>query len=279
MNQTKSHRLLTSFRTWLDYKLCKNLEAYREVTMDLYDYDDPKFYTYEVLAGTDYQWIYDSSVGVSIPSGISHDGGTINRGDGGMRIDFDNGRIISDGGSNTGLSNPTIDVAVKEINTFIVTESVENLINKMNFDIKPSLETPDGYLAPEQIITPCIFINLANKENESLCFGGMDEQKYLVRCTAFVDEYQAIGLQDTLTNSFREYFPIMDASDSPIDEFGDLKSPPFNFETVRASATYDNNAKRGYIKKCIYNSYENDKFSENNPSLRLAIVDFHISDV
>lgn len=278
MNASISMRLLASMRVWIDYQLCKNAGAYSSQTINLYDYEDPKYPNYEVLQGTAYQWVYDSSI-MTVPTEIDHSGGTVARGSGGLRIDFDNGRIISDSGENTGLTTPSIDVGVKEVNTYITTASYQDLISQMNTEKRPDFKAATGALKPDDIITPCLFIKLFDKNNTSFCLGGQDRRNFSIRCIVFANDWQIMGVQDALTDTHSQCFPLLDADDLPLDEFGDLKSPPFNYETLLADANYDNVNKKVFINKVVFNSYENDRFSDNNPSLRLAIIDFHLSDI
>ena len=106
MKPTFSHNVVNSFFLWFDHFLMTKGEAYKTFTTKLYNYSDPRLGGDKVVYGSPYkQWVYDKSItGATIPTGFTINGSIVPTGTSGMKIDFDNGRIIFNSGVSTDLN-------------------------------------------------------------------------------------------------------------------------------------------------------------------------------
>ena len=117
MKPTFSHNVVNSFFLWFDNFLMTKGDAYKTYTTKLYSNPDFRLGNDKVAYSSPYkQWVYDKSItGATIPSGFTVNGTFLPTGTSGMRIDFDNGRIIFNSGVPTNL-NISGTYSVKEIN-------------------------------------------------------------------------------------------------------------------------------------------------------------------
>jgi hypothetical protein len=270
--------VLSSFRTWLDHVILDKGEAFSNQTLQMYETaTDEQYPTQDTYSASIYQWVYDSSIpGASIPAAVDEvAGGTISRGTDGLHIDFENGRAIFTG-SHAGITDMTIDVSVKEINTYITTSSDQQLVHELKFGEEPDLRPVNGPLLPNQIVSPAVFIRLIKRDNDPACIGGMDWTKLLIRCVCFGSEWQLTSLGSILGDKKHCSLPILAASDLPIDEYGDIKGGSFDYDALIA-ASYTSSDKLAFIDQVSYSTYENDSLSKNHPKIRVGFADFTIT--
>ena len=159
------HEANTSFALWLDHYLLVRGEAFSNrqgeiftmlIELPMYPEDNDGFISYN----SEYkQWVYDSDVkDAEIPSGVYIDTGDgvynfCERGQSGLMIDFDNGRVLLSGqyfSSNYNTLQINADFAVKDVNIYLADDTEENLVleNKYNVNSRgtPKLRTRNWLL-------------------------------------------------------------------------------------------------------------------------------------
>jgi len=106
MKPTFTHNVINSFFLWFDNYLMTKDDAYKTYTTKLYNYNDDRLGGAKVIYGSPYkQWVYDKSVtGATIPNSFIIDGISVPTGTSGMKIDYDNGRIIFNSGVSKNLN-------------------------------------------------------------------------------------------------------------------------------------------------------------------------------
>jgi hypothetical protein len=111
---------------WADNFITNKGEAFQNHTAPLYPMgtDDRLGDGFVAYSSPHKQWVFDESVnGAQIPSGIYNNGNFINRGDDGLILDFDNGRVMLD--ASFGENNPSLSgtYSVKEFNFYITNQT------------------------------------------------------------------------------------------------------------------------------------------------------------
>ena len=259
MIETYSHKLLSSVKEYIDYRLLKDLQAFSIKTGTLFRYTDNKFSNKTVYGSSYAQWSYHKEVsGVIVPSGF----GSYTRTGDGLHIDFQNGRILFDSG-HTNLSI-TGTWTVPNINTYITTYPTSKLISQENFKVSPDFKNPSTYLPPYSNVLPGLFLRLAETNNEPWAFGGEQMTEYNIAITALVNNSRyLVGLFDIIRDLEERNIPIL--STTPKDIYGDLKDSDWNYNNFLT-----NNNDYALITDSYLKFIEIDNFSERNPDVYMG---------
>jgi hypothetical protein len=271
------HELTTSFMLWADHFITQKAEAYQNYVSPLYPMgtDDQLGDGFVTYSSPHKQWVFDESVeGANIPSGIYNNGTFMERGEDGLIIDFDDGRVILD--ASFGASNNTLsgEYSVKDFNFYITNQTEEQLIIESKFDSNGRFKQELSGIAPHKQVVPAIFVNPELIENQPFAFGGEDKTTTNIRCVVFAENtYQLDGALSLFTDSKNEVFKKLDYSDYPLTEYGDITG--FNY--VELSNTKNSNF---FHVEEARASKLSDRVSKNiDPSLFVGFIDFEITNL
>jgi len=199
------HQVTTSFVLWADNFITKKADAFSSKSSDFYaDTGDARLGPGLVSYNSPYkQWVSDESIeGANIPSGVYDNGTFVPRGQDGLKIDFDNGRVIFD--SSFGANKTTLsgDYTVKDFNFYITNQTEEQLIVESKFDSNSRFKQSLGGIEPYKQVIPAIFVNSEMAENEPFAFGGEDKTTTSIRCVVFAENtYQLDGALSVFADS------------------------------------------------------------------------------
>jgi len=278
MKPAFSHDVMNSFFLWFDNFLMKKGEAYKTYTTKLYYRDDDRLGGSKVTYSSPYkQWVYDNSItGATIPTGFTIDGSIMPTGTSGMKVDFDNGRIIFDSGVSTGL-NISGTYTIKEINSYITDQPEDNLIIENKYITNSRFTVIESGIAPYNPVTPCVFASIEDIDNSPFAFGGEDETLCRIKSVVFCENlYQLDGLLSVFADSFNECFSKIPMTVHPIGEFGAIKTgvypTGYNYETLN-SAYSDSTL---FISDVEVAKIKDNVLKELNPILHIGFVDFDV---
>jgi len=278
MKPTFTHNVINSFFLWFDNFLMTKGDAYKTYTTKLYNYQDPRLGGDKVVYGSPYkQWVYDKNItGATIPSGFTINNQFVSTGTSGMRIDFDNGRIIFNSGVSTGL-NITGTYSVKEVNSYITDQPEDNLIIENKFVTNSRFTVSENYIAPYNPVTPCIFASIETSHNTAFAFGGEDETKCIIKVVAFCENlYQLDGVLSVFGDSYNEIFSIIPMTGHPLGEFNEMKTGayPTGYDYKNLSNSY--NSQTLFISHVETSKIRDSVIKELNPILHIGFLDFEI---
>ena len=231
------HQVTTSFVLWADNFITKKADAFSSKSSDFYaDTGDARLGPGLVSYNSPYkQWVSDESIeGANIPSGVYDNGTFVPRGQDGLKIDFDNGRVIFD--SSFGANKTTLsgDYTVKDFNFYITNQTEEQLIVESKFDSNSRFKQSLGGIEPYKQVIPAIFVNSEMAENEPFAFGGEDKTTTSIRCVVFAENtYQLDGALSVFADSKNEVFAKLGFEDFPLTEYGDTTG--FNYKELATS--------------------------------------------
>lgn len=267
MIRTLDHKVLSSFKEYASNKILNDLQAYKNKTVSFYENYDSRVQNKVVYSSPYAQWNYNSSVsGSNIPTGTS-DGA--NRSSG-IVFDFINGRVLRNSGQ-TEL-NLTANVAVNEINFYISSKSDDKFISETKFDTLYDLAQANTFIRPDSVIAPCVFFKFRRTTQNDFSLGGGAMNEWSVRLIAMtLDLDMMIGIQNVCRNMIQKNFPLLETT--PLNEYGDLKSPPWDYNSIASSATQD---RMLYIEDGVFVNLEVDSFSHNNPNMLVSMATFEI---
>ena len=234
------NNLSASLFLWVENRLLNNAQAYVNLTTRLYHTPDPSLGTGYVAYAAPYkQWVYDSGVaGAEIINSVSGNFGTYERGDNGLKIDYNNGRVILDASVGTNLIM-TGSYAFKEVNFYAQPDTHEQVYSEYTDGkfVRNPMYNNSGQTgaSPNSIMTPAVFITKLNGMNEPFAMGG---QQNSVRGFSFLiladSQYQVDVFSSVMTDARDKYIPLLDIKDDPINEWGDLKSG-YNYNNLKNS--------------------------------------------
>jgi len=278
MKPTFTHNVINSFFLWFDNFLMTKGDAYKTYTTKLYNYQDPRLGGDKVVYGSPYkQWVYDKNItGATIPSGFTINNQFVSTGTSGMRIDFDNGRIIFNSGVSTGL-NITGTYSVKEVNSYITDQPEDNLIIENKFVTNSRFTVSENYITPYNPVTPCIFASIETSHNTAFAFGGEDETKCIIKVVAFCENlYQLDGVLSVFGDSYNEIFSIIPMTGHPLGEFNEMKTGayPTGYDYKNLSNSY--NSQTLFISHVETSKIRDSVIKELNPILHIGFLDFEI---
>ena len=279
MKPTFSHNVVNSFFLWFDHFLMTKGEAYKTFTTKLYNYSDPRLGGDKVVYGSPYkQWVYDKSItGATIPTGFTINGSIVPTGTSGMKIDFDNGRIIFNSGVSTDL-NITGTYSIKEVNSYVTDQPEDNLIIENKYVTNSRFTVTENYIPPYNPVTPCIFASIETAHNTAFAFGGEDETKCIVKLVAFCENlYQLDGLLSVFGDSYNEFFSLIPMTGHPLGEFNELKTGVYTtgYDYNNLSNAY--NSQKMFISHVETSKIRDSVLKELNPILHIGFLDFEIT--
>ena len=278
MKPTFTHNVINSFFLWFDNFLMTKGDAYKTYTTKLYNYEDPRLGGDKVVYGSPYkQWVYDKNItGATIPSGFTINNQFVSTGTSGMKIDFDNGRIIFNSGVSTSL-NVTGTYSVKEVNSYITDQPEDNLIIENKFVTNSRFTVSENYIPPYNPVTPCIFASIETAHNTAFAFGGEDETKCIIKVVAFCENlYQLDGVLSIFGDSYNEIFSIIPMTGHPLGEFNEMKTGayPTGYDYKNLSNAY--NSQTLFISHVETSKIRDSVIKELNPILHIGFLDFEI---
>ena len=278
MKPTFTHNVINSFFLWFDNFLMTKGDAYKTYTTKLYNYEDPRLGGGKVVYGSPYkQWVYDKNITAAIiPSGFTINNQFVSTGTSGMKIDFDNGRIIFNSGVSTSL-NVTGTYSVKEVNSYITDQPEDNLIIENKFVTNSRFTVSENYIPPYNPVTPCIFASIETAHNTAFAFGGEDETKCIIKVVAFCENlYQLDGVLSIFGDSYNEIFSIIPMTGHPLGEFNEMKTGayPTGYDYKNLSNAY--NSQTLFISHVETSKIRDSVIKELNPILHIGFLDFEI---
>lgn len=278
MKPSFSHNVLNSFCLWHDNFVMTKGEAYKTYTTKFYKQTDTRVGGDKVIYASPYkQWVYDKSItGATIPSGLTVDGSFIPTGTSGMKLDFDNGRVIFNSGVSTSL-NISGTYSVKEINSYVSSEPEDTIIIENKYISNSRFTTVETGVAPYLPVTPCTFSIIENSQNDPFSFGGEDVTTNHLKIVAICENlYQLDGLLSIFADSFNEIFSIIPMTKHPIDEFGGVKTGlyPTGYNYLDLKNQYKDTTL--FISDVQTSKMRDDVVRELNPNLYIGFLDFEI---
>lgn len=269
--------LMSSFYLWLDHEVLSKGEAFINYSGKLYNSPDPNFSINSAYSSPFRQWVYDSSVpNANIPSGVFVNGNYCARGDSGLNIDFNKGRVILNSGVNS--NNITANYSFKEYNIYYTDEREEKLLFEKAYSLIPKVTQIASGLGYLDTPYPCIFIKHRMGENVPFAFGGEDSTKTMVRCIILAsNSFSLDGLISILTDSARKVFPLLDSEKFPFNYFGDLKSgQSFNYISLCKEQLPFSFV---YIDKVTVSKLDEIDNVKINKKCVAALIDFELSHI
>lgn len=226
MKSQFSNNLLFSFYLWSENQLLNNGEAFINNNSKLYYTPDERLGSKIAYASPFKQWVYDSGVNNGIVlQNVSGDFGSIERGQSGMMVDYENGRVLFDSAVGTGL-NISGNYSIKEFNFYQSNETDEYIIISDKYYFNPRYQDlPCSGIPPYSMTTPAVIITNNKIINEPFAFGGMDDTKVGVSMIVMAESmFQINAINSFFVDKKYKYFPLLDLRLDPINEYGDLKS-------------------------------------------------------
>lgn len=283
MKTTYITNLMSSFYLWLDHEILKQGEAFINYSGQLYKTEDPNFQTSTIYGSAFRQWVYDSSIpNANIPSGVTYNNNTLNRGLSGLSIDYNKGRIIFYNNTINTTGNLQTSFALKEYNLYYTDEREEKLLFEKAYSVTPKTYQATGALNYLDNPYPCIFIKHRFGENIPFSMGGLDATQNSIRCIILAsNSFSLDGVISILNDSVRKMFPLLNGQDFPFNFVGDFKNLQSNnrhFDYVQLCKTKGQNDLI-LIKNVTITKLDEIDNAKINKKCVAALVDFDLESI
>lgn len=237
MNYPIDLSILSSFKEYLDHKVVEKLGAWKNSSLSFFvDSTDDRMVNYKKIGAGPRQWLYDSSISgatIADPTQFTPTGWQA------AKTDFKNARFVAPSGV-AGAVPTSGTVAVKHFNSYLTTRDDEELFENTNFGFPPEMASKTAASKADSYHSPCYFVKMTNTRNEGLAFGGLDKTIYNVRVTCFAKtEAELISLASVFRDIKNTNTMVL--NETPLNEFNDLKSRPWNFHTEITEAQASGN--------------------------------------
>lgn len=234
MQTTFSTITLLSFYQWLDNKILQDGQAYTNTTSRFYYKPDERLGANFVAYHAPFKsFVWDSGVsGASIITSISGNFGSLSRGQSGMMVDYENGRVIMPAsfGTDKIISGS---YAFKDFNVYFANQSQEVMVFTNKYYLNSRFnrqvtQTPPAY----DMVSPAIFISNTYSENKNFALGGLYNTSSTITLTVMAENLNQLeGVLSIMTDSKDENFPQLNKNTWPLNFYGDFKSG-YNYETI-----------------------------------------------
>lgn len=270
MKRQYIHDLYSSFILWMDHILANKGEAYFNVNSPLYPMKDDVFRNASVYGSPYKSWVYDSSItGAMIPSGVYSNGNFIPRGQSGLKLDFNNGRILFSGGINIPVSGQ---FAPKEFNIYTTTQSDEELVFETRIDFASQFPIVGSGIPSDKIVCPGIFVRVNTMQSEPFAFGGEYNTIVPIRAIILSDStFKLNGVGNLFVDEKENNFLVF--SQTPINEFGDLKTGYYSYNDYLNQ--YFDNSRLAYLEDIDFSTMTAVNNTQN-PDMRIGFLDFNV---
>jgi len=269
MKRQPLNDLYSSFNLWFNHTLLEKGEAYNNYYTQFYPIADDVFKNWSVYGSPFKQMVYDSSItGAMVPSGVYSNGNFIPRGQSGLTIDFNNGRVLFSGGINIPVSGQ---VGFTEFNVYATTKSDQELIFQNRINLASQFPQNLTGILSYKVIAPAIFIRFGSLKSDAFALGGQYNNTVDARAIILSDSnYTLDAIGNIFVNQKEKNFLVF--SHTPLNEFGDLKTGHFNyFDDI--TQYYDPN-QLAYLETIDFAKLAVP--SVTNPDIRVGFLDFRI---
>ena len=228
MNPSFSETTLNSFYQWLDHRILTQGQAfYTNTSQYRYQPDSTLGTGYVAYAAPIKSFVWDSGIaGATVATTVTGSFGVLSRGQSGMMMDYVNGRVIlpASFGTNATISGS---YSFKEMNVYYANQSQERMVftNKYYLNSRFNRTAATSTPPPYSMVTPCIFITNNQSENEPWAFGGVYKTVFHITLNVLAENLSQLeGVLSILEDSRKGYFPQLDASEWPLNSYGDFKN-------------------------------------------------------
>lgn len=252
--------LISTLKEYIDFKLISKLNAWKneDITLTV-DTTDNRLVKYRKYQGPSRQWVYDSSVSganIANPSGFPTSG---------WKTDFVNSRFIIPTGQ-TGVAPSSVNIAIKHFNSYVSSFDDQELFENTIFSPPEML---DKQPKPDSFHAPCYFVKMFQTNNEGFAFGGLDKTNFNIKITIFCKNERELLVFGSVIRDLKGLsVPLL--SSTPLNEFNDLKSRPWNLVNELNSAESAGNSFI-HIEDSSFNSLKSDNINSRAKNAFLGL--------
>lgn len=227
-----TNRILPSFTMFVDNLLLSKGSGFRNANAESLTLVKENNFPDKLCFASPYrQFVYDNSInGAKFPSGIYIQNNFIPKGQSGLFIDYDMGRVFLD--KVTSSQKVYADFAYKDFNIYYNYNNINQLIFDTENPIKLNLISNSGSspLNYNDIVYPAIFIHQNYTEKFPFSFGGHQKQIVDIECVIISNNLFSLdACSSILCDSVNKTFPVLQPKDMPLNVYGDYKYSGFNY--------------------------------------------------
>jgi len=259
VNPTTDHYIAQSLKEFLNWKCLSDLGAFKTVSGNFTTYK-PEKKNFTAFGSPYAGFSYNSDISGVIPANLS--------GVSGLKIDYRNGRFLAPSG--TSYSGGTT-FSVNEVNFYVTSLPDSKLIFETKPLQNPVLSAATGFMPPNSVVAPCVFVKNYSSQSEEHCLGGYSKLDWTFKIVALMRrEKELLGIQKIVRDARNEVFPIL--TETVFNEYGDLADPAWQYsEKMAAMDDY------AFISDSTFKIVEADVFTDDNPKMFVGIGNLTVS--
>ena len=276
MKSQYENRVVSSFVLWLDHTILKEGEAFTNFGSKFFPVNS--LYQGYTTWGAPYkQFVSDSSIpGAEIPNGLHISGSFKQTGVYPLvDINYEEGQ----GYFNNPINADQVsgDYAVKDFSVYLTNKAEQEILFETKIGIRDKTSSTVTGLAPNVQTYPSIFIKNNGGSNEPFAFGGQDRTEINLRAIILADsQFNLDAACSILKDSAREEVPVFTDEKYPYNTLGGLKNGVYNYDNIVGTLT--DNVFINNVDVSRYNLGYMEGFTNSNPDVFRAIVDFELED-
>lgn len=277
--------LLSSFYLWFENRLLRDdTKAYITDLSNNFKYVDFQDISSDLVGyqGQYKQLVAESNIDVVNSGFFINDSFITGNADenGGIYIDYNNGRILLPAASGTEL-NISGNFSVKEVNTYIAHQNDLDLILHSDF-IEEDQSSPYFYQQSDKLdeqtyFLPACFLSIASSDNTEFAFGGEEDTMTRIRVMLLTkDSYIMDSVISRLRDTAREHITHIPFEQFPYGYSFSIKDFPYSYDELKLNQ--GDNAPTSFIKKVSVSKVVSESLREElNKNFSIAFIDFDLS--
>jgi hypothetical protein len=276
MKTQYENRVVSSFLLWLDHTILKKGEAFTNFGSDFFSVNS-LYQNYHTWGAPYKQFVADASIpNVQVPTALNISGSSVNVGSGPLaEINYNEGQAY--------FHNPIVagqvsgDYSVKDFSTYLTNKAEQELLFETKISLRNSTTQEVTGLAPNVQTYPAIFVKNNGGSNEAFSFGGEEKTQINLRAVILADsQFNLDAACSIMKDSARSEMAVFTDDKYPFNTLGGLKNGVYNYDSI--VSTLDDNVFVRNVEVSRYNLGYMEGFTNSNPDVFRAIVDFELED-
>lgn len=277
------HKVMASFRCFVEHTLLDKGEAYTNYSGFFYDVKDifNGYYTY----ASPYQPFVANAAttGATLMTGVYLDNTFIRTGQSGLaHINYERGQLYFTSEISNSHSRLSGNFAIADFNVKLTSLPEEEILFETKHEVKPRAGVTITGLNPNNTTFPVIYLKDFGGRTDPFAFGGTDKEIINIRMIVLADsQFAADAVGSIFKDKTRTLVPLLTgASEMPFDAFGDFANGIYNYRALTTGRSEMHNSL--FIENVDVSSLPGSAYSEIrkiNSAVYIKLIDVFLEGV
>ena len=265
---TDDHRVISSFKEYLEWWFFDQKRCYENVLTRVKDFEDRRMLNWDVYSTPWAQYVHQTdTTGLSTNEVLNSAVPVFD-----IKIDYKRGRLLTDNVGFYTTASLQLRAGAKKINLYLTSNPLKEVGIFERFHFDKVLGKEPG-LDPYGFHLPALFINLAETRNDLWAAGGTEKTTWVISVLSVTrNERDMVAVCSMLRDLKRKCLPVLNASQFPLNEYGELKGSSYTYKPYLVNPSVV-----CAIEQVIFRRIEADRFIKGNSSALMGLHDFTIT--